>query len=81
MLSLRMKAVPIKPELRHFYGWEWRKITRPRILRRAHDTFAFDLGNWFPIAEKPVSYVSIDYLCKLFLQPHAAAACGKKLQA
>ena len=32
-----MKAVPIKPELRHFYGREWRKITRPRILRRAHD--------------------------------------------
>lgn len=27
--------MPIRPELRHFYGPEWRKVTRPRILERA----------------------------------------------
>lgn len=27
--------MPIKPELRHFYGKEWRTVTRPRILARA----------------------------------------------
>jgi len=27
--------MPIKPEFRHFYGKEWREITRPRILARA----------------------------------------------
>lgn len=27
--------LPIKPELRHLYGREWRTITRPRILERA----------------------------------------------
>lgn len=27
--------MPIRPELRHFYGREWRERTRPRILARA----------------------------------------------
>jgi hypothetical protein len=27
--------MPIKPELRKFYGREWRKVTRPQILARA----------------------------------------------
>jgi hypothetical protein len=27
--------VPIRKELRHFYGREWRKVIRPRILARA----------------------------------------------
>jgi hypothetical protein len=27
--------LPIRPELRHFYGREWREVTRPRILARA----------------------------------------------
>jgi hypothetical protein len=27
--------MPIAPELRHFYGREWRTVTRPRILARA----------------------------------------------
>jgi len=27
--------LPIRPELRHFYGEEWRTVTRPRILARA----------------------------------------------
>jgi hypothetical protein len=27
--------MPIRPELRHFYGREWREKTRPRILARA----------------------------------------------
>ena len=27
--------MPIRPELRHFYGRIWRTITRPRILARA----------------------------------------------
>lgn len=27
--------MPIKPELRHFYGRVWRTVTRPRILARA----------------------------------------------
>jgi hypothetical protein len=29
--------MPIKPELRKFYGREWRTVTRPRILERAGD--------------------------------------------
>jgi hypothetical protein len=29
--------MPIRPELRHFYGREWREVTRPRILKRAGD--------------------------------------------
>ena len=29
--------MPIKPEFRHFYGREWRTVTRPRILKRAGD--------------------------------------------
>lgn len=29
--------MPIRPELRHFYGKEWRTVTRPRILARAQD--------------------------------------------
>jgi hypothetical protein len=29
--------VPIRPDLRHFYGREWRTVTRPRILKRAQD--------------------------------------------
>lgn len=29
--------MPIKPELRKFYGREWRSIVRPRILARAGD--------------------------------------------
>jgi transcription elongation factor Elf1 len=28
--------MPIRRELRHFYGREWREVTRPRILDRAH---------------------------------------------
>jgi hypothetical protein len=31
------EAVPIKKEFRHFYGNEWRKIVRPRILARAEN--------------------------------------------
>ena len=27
--------MPIKPEFRHFYGKEWKTVTRPRILKRA----------------------------------------------
>ena len=27
--------MPINPDFRHFYGREWRKVTRPRILARA----------------------------------------------
>jgi hypothetical protein len=27
--------MPIRKELRHFYGPEWRNVTRPRILERA----------------------------------------------
>ena len=27
--------MPIRAELRHFYGREWREVTRPRILARA----------------------------------------------
>jgi hypothetical protein len=27
--------MPIRPDLRHFYGHEWRTVTRPRILARA----------------------------------------------
>jgi hypothetical protein len=27
--------MPIRPELRQFYGREWREVTRPRILARA----------------------------------------------
>ena len=27
--------MPIPPELRHFYGPEWRNVIRPRILERA----------------------------------------------
>jgi 5-methylcytosine-specific restriction endonuclease McrA len=26
--------MPIRPELRHFYGREWRTLIRPRILKR-----------------------------------------------
>jgi hypothetical protein len=29
--------VPIRKDLRKFYGREWRTVTRPRILARAHD--------------------------------------------
>jgi hypothetical protein len=29
--------MPIRPELRPFYGKEWRTVTRPRILARAGD--------------------------------------------
>lgn len=29
--------MPIRADLRHFYGREWRTITRPRILARAGD--------------------------------------------
>ena len=31
--------MPIKPELRKFYGRKWRKVTRPAILRRAGGVF------------------------------------------
>lgn len=27
--------MPIRPDLRHFYGREWQTVTRPRILERA----------------------------------------------
>jgi hypothetical protein len=27
--------MPIRPELRKFYGATWRTVTRPRILKRA----------------------------------------------
>jgi hypothetical protein len=27
--------MPIRPELKHFYGKEWQTVTRPRILERA----------------------------------------------
>ncbi len=29
--------MPIRPELRHFYGREWRTVVRPRILARAEN--------------------------------------------
>jgi hypothetical protein len=29
--------MPIKPEFRQFYGREWRKVIRPRILKRANN--------------------------------------------
>jgi hypothetical protein len=29
--------MPIRPELRKFYGREWQTVTRPRILKRAGD--------------------------------------------
>ncbi len=29
--------MPIRPELKQFYGVEWKTVTRPRILARAHD--------------------------------------------
>jgi len=29
--------MPIRPELRHFYGKEWQTVTRPRILARANN--------------------------------------------
>ena len=28
--------MPVRPELRHFYGYHWRHVVRPRILARAH---------------------------------------------
>lgn len=28
-------AVPVRPELRKFYGYHWRYVIRPRILARA----------------------------------------------
>lgn len=31
--------MPIRPELRHLYGREWREVTRPRILARAGGRF------------------------------------------
>jgi hypothetical protein len=37
-----------------------------------------NLGNWFPIPEKPVSYVSIDYLCKLFIATSRGGCLWKK---
>jgi hypothetical protein len=35
--------MPIRPELRHFYGAKWKKETRPRILLRAGDCCEFCL--------------------------------------
>ena len=32
---MRVKLMPIKKELRYFYGREWRTVTRPLILKRA----------------------------------------------
>lgn len=29
--------MPIRAEVRSFYGWEWRRVARPRILKRAGD--------------------------------------------
>ena len=29
--------MPLRPDVRHFYGREWRTITRPRILARAQN--------------------------------------------
>ena len=30
------QLMPVRPELRHFYGYHWRHVIRPRILARAH---------------------------------------------
>ena len=31
----QLRSMPIRPEFRHFYGREWQKVIRPRILERA----------------------------------------------
>jgi hypothetical protein len=54
--------MPIRPDLRHFYGRHWRTVTRPRILERA--------GHKCEQCGKPDRAIVFTVTGKVVLAPH-----------
>lgn len=86
--------MPIKRELRHFYGHAWRAVVRPRILRRAGGRFtrkgrykggarcehcrAVDRSNVVYHADFPKHYFVLDPQVALFDDGRPIATCHER---